>query len=452
MYKIKRFFDCQVPVNLCNFQCDYCTVGQWKLVQGKGPDKYTPFKYPVEQMAAALSPKRLGGICAFNLCGNGETFLHPQIMDFIDLLLAEGHFVSIVSNGTVTTAIEHLCNMDEEQRSRVFIKFSFHYTELLRTKMLDKYFENVNKAHKAGLSLTVELVASDGNVQYIDEIKKICMERLGVLCHLTDPRANTTHDIRHLTEMPMDEHLKVWSQFESALFDYRQATWGQKRDKEFCYGGVWSFNLGLGNGRLKQCYRNSDTVQFIFDNIDEPIHFIPRGHFCSFPHCFNSHVFDCLCGVIPEISSPYYIELRNRVLPDGTEWIKPAYKDIYSHRVCENNTTYNKEEKIYAHGVMCMQNGTEPEEEFKVMLRECFNRISRKYSLKIYGEDKIAEWINKNYDMSTYSKDDADEFIVVTTFSDFAQIKPELKKKTDAEIINIVDLALRCKDESTYIS
>lgn len=445
MYKIKRFFDCQVPVNLCNFECDYCTVGQWKLVQGKGPDKYTPFKFPVEQMAAAVRPERLGGICAFNLCGNGETFLHPQIMDFIDLLLKQGHFVSIVSNGTVTTAIDHLCSLDEELRSHVFIKFSFHYTELLKKKMLEKYFENVNKAHKAGLSLTVELVASDGNVPYIEEIKKVCMENLGVLCHLTDPRANTTHDIRHLTEMPMDEHLRVWSQFNSALFDYRQATWGQKRDKDFCYGGVWSFNLGLGNGRLKQCYRNSDTVQFIFDNVDEPIHFIPRGHFCSFPHCFNSHVFDCLCGVIPEISSPYYIELRNRVLPDGTEWIKPAYKDIYSHRVCENNTPYTEEEKLYADGVMRLQNNFETGDEFKALVVSCFEKLAQEKSISIFGDNNAAEWLNANLDMQKFADPNKNKMIIVTNFSDFAQIKPELGKDTDAEIISIVDVLTRSK-------
>ena len=55
LYKIKRFIDCHVPVNLCNFQCDYCTVGQWRAIDGKGPEKYTLFKYPVGEMAAALS-------------------------------------------------------------------------------------------------------------------------------------------------------------------------------------------------------------------------------------------------------------------------------------------------------------------------------------------------------------------------------------------------------------
>lgn len=440
MYKIKRFLDCQVPVNLCNFQCDYCTVGQWRAVEGKGPEKYTLFKYPVEQMAAALRPERMGGICGINLCGNGETLLHPQILEFTKLLLKDGHFVSIVTNGTVTKAIDYLCELDEELRSHIFIKFSFHYTELLRLNLLETYFKNVHKAHESGLSLTVELVASDNNVAYIDEIKQVCLENLGVLCHLTDPRANTTHDIRHLTEMPMEEHLKVWSQFDSALFDYRQATWGKNRKENFCYAGVWSFNLGLGNGRLKQCYRNANTIQFIFDNIDEPIHFLPRGHFCSFAHCFNSHVFDCLCGVIPEISSPLYMELRNRVLPDGTEWIKPAYKDVYGHRVCENNEEYSENEKIFSDGIMRLVNDVEPTKEFVEMLIEHLSTASIHNSLEVYGENSIAEWMRENIHLEKYVEENKKKLVIVTDFSDYAQIKSKIENDGAVEIISIVDL------------
>lgn len=444
MYKVKRFFDCQVPVNLCNFECDYCTVGQWKAVQGPGPKEYMPFKYPVEQMAAALSPKRWGGICAINLCGNGETLLHPQILEFTKLLLKDGHFVSIVTNGTVTKAIDYLCDLEEEMRSRIFFKFSFHYTELLKRNLLNSYFDNVNKAHRAGMSLTVELVASDGNVPYIEEIKEVCMEKLGVLCHLTDPRANTTEDIRHLTEMPMEEHLKIWSQFDSALFDYRQATWGQNRKKHFCYGGVWSFNLGLGNGRLKQCYRDADTIQFIFDNIEEPIHFLPRGHFCSFPHCFNSHVFDCLCGVIPEIASPTYMELRNRVLPDGTEWLKQPYKDIYGNKVCENNTVYSDEEKIYADGIMCLSHEKVLKTEFLELMKKYLEKMEGK-SLKVYGDNSIANWLSSEFGLEKWDNAKENDLIIVTDFSNYAQIKAKMKKN-NFQSISIIDLPMETQN------
>lgn len=443
MYKIRRFFDCQVPVNRCNFECDYCTVGQWRKVNGEHPTHYTPFKYSVEHMSKALTPERLGGVCAFNLCGNGETLLHPQLLDFAEALLRQGHFVSIVSNGTISSAIDHLCTLDEQLRSHIFIKFSFHYTELLKKNLLKIYFNNINKAHKAGLSLTVELVASDSNVKYIDEIKQVCMENLGVLCHLTDPRLNTASDIRHLTEMPMDEHLKIWSQFESALFDYRQATWGDNRQKYFCYGGVWSFNLALGSGKLKQCYRNSDTVQFIFDNIEEPIHFIPRGHHCSFAHCFNSHVFDCLCGVVPEIKSPFYIELRNRKLADGTEWIKEAYKDIYGHRICENNDEYSTDEKIFFDGIISLSNEKEPNKDFEKLVIGKMAKLINVYNVSFYGDGYIFEWMKKRFHQNDKSKEvNQKMMIIITDFANFAQLK--LKIATEygiaTKIESIVDL------------
>ncbi len=438
MYKIKRFIDCHVPVNLCNFKCDYCMVGQWDAFK----TKYTNFEYSVDTMAYALRPERMGGICAINLCGNGETFLHPQLMGFIKLLLRDGHFVSIVTNGTVTKAIDELCNLDEEERSRVFIKFSFHYTELVGLNLLNTYFKNIHNSHKAGISFTVELVASDGNVPYIDEIKKACMENLGTLCHLTDARANTTDDIRHLTDMPIGEHIKVWGTFNSALFDYRQVTWGHDRKEHFCYGGLWSFNLNLGQGDLKQCYRSAGVVQNIFENPTEDIHYLPIGHHCRVPHCYNSHVFDCFAGVIPEISSPTYAKLRNRVLLNGDEWLKGPYKEIYSHKVCENNAPFTKERQIFTDGInMLNYKAQTPGNDFDGIVRYYLSCIKEK-SIAVLGENKIAEHILSVCDNLQKYEDSCDaDVVIVTDFLRFGSIKQELSKKTDAKIINIVDLS-----------
>ena len=437
MVKIQRFIDCHVPVNLCNFKCDYCTVGQWKAFK----DNYSVFERPVEKMAAALSPERMGGICAINLCGNGETLLHPQILDFIELLLKDGHYVSIVTNGVVTKAIDFLCGLDEEQRSRIFIKFSFHYTELLRLNLMTAYFSNIKKAHESGMSLTVELVASDSNAPHIEEIKELCMKNLGVLCHLTDPRANTEPSIPRLTQMPLNEHVELWSQFDSPLFDYRQATWGKSRADNFCYGGVWSFCLSLFTGQLKQCNRNADTVQEIFDNIEEPIRFLPRGHSCSLPHCFNSHVFDCLCGAVPEIESPLYSELRNRVLPDGSEWLKPAYKEIYSRKISDNNKKYSPELQTFSDGIMRLRHGNKKvSSKFIEIIKNYLSNFQSK-SVSVYGDNGIADWLLQNFEfLKNYKKNEKTDFIIVTDYSKFASIKAALSIETNADVISIVDL------------
>lgn len=439
MYNVKRFLDCHVPINVCNFNCEYCTVSQWRELDEDDINNYTPFKYPVSQMAKSLNPKRMGGICSINLCGNGETLLHPQIVESTELLLQDGHFVSIVTNGTVTKAIDYLCNLPEKIRSHIFFKFSFHYTELIRLNFLDLYFNNINKAHNSGISFTVELVASDGNIPYIEEIKKVCIENLGVLCHLTDARANTTKDIVHLTKIPLDEHIKIWSQFNSPLFDYRQKTWGQNRKNNFCYSGIWSFNLDLHSGKLKQCYRNSSTIQFIFSEINEPIHFLPCGHFCPSPHCFNSHIFDCLCGVIPEIESPMYSELRNRILPNGTEWLKAPYKEIYSHKINENNDLLSQEKIILSNGIMHLTNNLEPPKDFNSLCQKYILSIDK--NMYIYGIDLISTYLIKNFKFNKYSEK-LNDLIVVTDFSHFAQIKSYLSKHTQSQIISIVEFLL----------
>ena len=80
---------------------------------------------------SALQRKTWGGV-PFNLCGGGETLLPPQMTDILYELLAQGHYLAVVTNGTVTKRFEEICDFPEEFRKRLLFKFSFHYTELRR--------------------------------------------------------------------------------------------------------------------------------------------------------------------------------------------------------------------------------------------------------------------------------------------------------------------------------
>ena len=128
MDKIKRFIDIAVPVQTCNLRCPYCYIAQ--------EDKFLAalpyFMYDAKTMGKALSKERLGGVCHFNLCGGGETLLPPQMTDILYELLAQGHYLAVVTNGTVTKRFEEICDFPEEFRKRLLFKFSFHYTELRR--------------------------------------------------------------------------------------------------------------------------------------------------------------------------------------------------------------------------------------------------------------------------------------------------------------------------------
>ena len=63
----------------------------------------TKYKYSAQTMGKALSQTRLGGVCYFLLVGIGETLIDYEVIEITKILLGEGHFVDIVTNGTLTT-------------------------------------------------------------------------------------------------------------------------------------------------------------------------------------------------------------------------------------------------------------------------------------------------------------------------------------------------------------
>ena len=85
--------------------------------------------------------------------------------------------------------------------------------------MLDKYFENVHFVQDNGMSFTVEITPDDGYIPYIPEIKKVCMENLGALCHVTVSRDERKKGFPLLSNLPMDEFINTWKDFDSGLFE-----------------------------------------------------------------------------------------------------------------------------------------------------------------------------------------------------------------------------------------
>lgn len=57
MEKIKRFFECYIPVTACNFKCEYCYIRQEHRVLGEMPE----WQYSPEYIGEALNKERLGG-------------------------------------------------------------------------------------------------------------------------------------------------------------------------------------------------------------------------------------------------------------------------------------------------------------------------------------------------------------------------------------------------------
>lgn len=339
MDKLKRFIDCYIDTETCNLQCHYCYIA----LLGRFKKKLVKFEHSPEEIRKALSKERLGGTCLLNFCAGGETLLAEDVIPVIRALLEEGHYIMVVTNGTMTQRFEELAKFPKELLERLFFKFSFHYLELKRLNFMEKYFANVKMMERAGCSYTVEITPSDELIPYIPEIQQVCEEKLGTLCHITIARDDRNKKIEILSKKNFEEYKKIWGVFNSDLFKFKSTIFYKKR-KEFCYAGDWSIYVNLSTGDTKQCYCGRE-LDNIYKNIEKPLKFEAIGCNCSQPHCYNGHAFLAL-GDIPELETPTYAELRNRVNKNnGKEWLNPKMKAFMSQKLYDNNPEYTEKEK-----------------------------------------------------------------------------------------------------------
>lgn len=337
MTKIKRLLVINVPIKNCNLQCEYCYISALHESQ-KGP---AVFQYSPEHVGRCLSQERLGGTAIINLTGGGETLIPKEMPKFIYELLKQGHFLEVVTNGTLTNRFDEIAEFPSELLSRLEFKFSFHYKELKKKNWLDRYFSNVKKMRDKGCSFTVELMPYDGLIDEIDEIISMCKKEVGAACQITLGRNDLTRNKDILTNMPKEEYVRLWSKFHSTMFDFKLDIL-QRPIKEFCYAGAWSLYIDLGTGAAKPCYGQLSN-QNVFADITKPIKFEPVGTHCRQPYCYNGHAFLTL-GMVPELKAPTYAEIRNRECSDGTEWLSPAVKEAFSQKLYDNNEKWSAEE------------------------------------------------------------------------------------------------------------
>ena len=340
MDKLKRYIDCIVPIEGCTLRCHYCYITcHRKFNNNKAVFKYTP-----AQVKAAMTKERLGGTCLVNLCGAGETLIPEEVLDYAKALLENGHYVMLVTNATLTSRFELMSKWPKGLLERLFFKFSYHYLQLKERNLLDRFFSNIKMMKDAGASFTVEVTPSDELIPFVDECIQRCVDELGAKPHCTVARDERVPDkLPILTNMTRDEYKAFWGQkFESKLFEYKLSIFEVPR-KEFCYAGVWSNHFVLGSGVLKQCYMTL-AGQDIVKDPSRPIK-VPAIGRCQELHCYNGHSWIAL-GDIPELESPTYAEMRNRVCADGSEWLNERFKAVVSQRTCDNNEHYGPAKKF----------------------------------------------------------------------------------------------------------
>ena len=271
------------------------------------------------------------------MCGGGETLLPPYIIELLKELLEEGHYIWVITNGSLNKRFEEISKFPKNLLYRLAFKFSFHYLELKRLNKLEDYVKNIKLMQDSGASFSIEITPYDELIEYIDEIKEFSLKNFGALPHITVAREDNTDNKKILTKLSKQEYNKVWSQFNSKMFSFKLSTFLVKR-KEYCYAGKWSYILDIGKGVLRQCYSNN-LQQNIFENM-KLIKIKSVGRKCLEPHCYNSHAF-LTWGDIPRLKAPYYYEMRNRIQSDEKEWLNPYMKEFCSHKLKENNNKFN---------------------------------------------------------------------------------------------------------------
>ncbi len=332
---IKRFFECLIPVTVCNLRCSYCYVIQRNYRNMKPAE----LRYSPEHIGKCLTKERLGGACFFSICGAGETLAQSETLKIAHELLKNGHIVNITTNGTLKNRLSAIKRFSTEERERLHFSFSLHYLELKRLNLLESFFENVQFVKAQGCSFMVQINLCDEYLPYIEEIKTICKEKIGAWPQVAATRKESCHlqKIDFLTELPEKEYISIGKSFNSELFNYTIENFNVKRT-EFCYAGQWSGTLNLANGLLQKCY-SDPKPQNIFANPNKPIVFQPIGKNCGSAFCMNSSHFMSL-GIIDNDDKRTYCSLRDR--PEAG-WFNETVRDALSGKLSDTNAPLSLE-------------------------------------------------------------------------------------------------------------
>ena len=337
--KCVRFFECLIPVTICNLKCSYCYVIQRNYRNMKKANML----YSPEHMGQCLTQERLGGPCYFSICGAGETMAQPEIIEIVENILKRGHFVNITTNGTLTVVFKKLTKLPKEFLTRLHFSFSFHYLELKRLNLLDKFFENIHFVKDLGCSFMVQLNLCDEYLAYLDEIKSNCIEKIGAMPQLAATRKESEGlvNVELHTKLSQRDYEEIGETFDSPLFKYTMKNFNVRR-KEFCYAGDRSGVLNLATGELKKCY-GDPCSQKIFEDPNKKINFSPVGKNCYSSFCMNSSHFMSL-GILNNEEKDTYCSLRNR---EEVHWFNDTMKEVLSNKMVGNNIKYNGLQKAW---------------------------------------------------------------------------------------------------------
>lgn len=358
MDKIVRFVECLIPMSVCNFKCEYCYVIQ----QNRDKQEMNKLENCMKHLSRAFNKERWGGVCYFSLCAIGETLLVPAIVDIIEQLLKDGHYVNVTTNGTINQRFDEILKIDHVYLKKLNISFSLHYDELIRTNKMNDFIKNVKKMINSETSVLVQINLCDSYISKIDSIKDMCLMEFGELPHVALTREEVKGSFKIYTDSE-ETYLKTCKDMNSKLFEFTEKQFN-KRIKTFCYAGDWSFILDIESGTLNSCYGCKSHYN-IYHDIDRKIKKKVIGR-CSSKYCVNSSHFLSL-GVSPDYTAPTYYELRAR---PKTEWHKETIRYALDSKLQFSNNRYSKTKEYRIMLIKCLRTPCIfAKNKFKVLVR-----------------------------------------------------------------------------------
>lgn len=340
MEKIKRFIEANIDGCSCNLECSYCYLRQKNYNQGR---KETILKYPLDVISKACSVERLGGKCLFSIVGDGETLLPEEVIDLIMVLIEEGHFVSVLTNGTVTKRIHELIERLEKIEKKEALNFhiSLHYPELKRKNLLSVFFENVKYIQLHNMSFNIKTVLGEEfDENLADELKTICVKEVGAFPQIGLARRDKSDGTFSIcTKLSKEDYYRLGDSFHSQLFELDSKEFNYRRD-EFCYAGEWSFMLNFTTGRCWECLSNNLNAFNFFEHVDKKLPLKAVGMHCNRKYC--SCVNFQAWGIMPGHEEYSNLDIYDR--PEGN-WIKEPFRTIFDTKLYETNKIYDEKEK-----------------------------------------------------------------------------------------------------------
>lgn len=321
-----KYIGINVPAYGCNFNCMYCYLDNKR----RGKDAFPALIHSPQYIRYQLRREKLGGAALVGICAYGETMLTDKIVEVCYELLKEGHYLHIVTNGICADKIKELIEISGEYSERILFKISFHYLELKSRKLLERFSNNIHMINESRASYTIELMPHDEIIPMIDEIKEYSINNFGALPQLTIGR-DENNEMRLLTSHSKDEYIRIWSTFDSEMFETRMNMYmihGRN-----CNAGVDGFFVDLYTGDVNRCvYREAidDFYSLDFNPTYDRV-----GDNCPLGYCFNCHVYATL-GMMIGLDVPSYYEIRDRVMNNGKHWIKEPMRKFIDVKLYDN--------------------------------------------------------------------------------------------------------------------